>query len=168
MEIAGDFVGLVRDQRFHQLKFAEQFILWSVRMWLRAYCRGSNLFTTLHEAFEVIGISEAGKSFDNGMAIITVGTRCDLLFLGVDSQYVSQDEGDFLEVLAAFQRGETERALARLDVWLPVSGTRIAGPAFEEFACCLAKSGLSIGSRQEKNSIQYKLRKFAITGARLH
>ena len=168
METEGDFVGLVRQQRFQQLKFAEQFILWSVRMWLRAYCRGTNLFTTLHEAFEVIGVSEAGKSFDNGMAIIAVGTRRDLLFLGVDSQYVSQDEGDFLEVLAAFQRGETERALARLDVWLPVSGTRIAGPAFEEFACCLAKSGLWIASSQEGNPIQHKLREFAISGARLH
>ena len=29
MEIAGDFVGLVRHQRFRQLKFAEQFTLWS-------------------------------------------------------------------------------------------------------------------------------------------
>ena len=168
MEIAGDIVGLVRHQRFRQLKFAEQFILWSVRMWLRAYCRGSNLFTTLHEAFEVIGISEAGKSFDNGMAIIAVGTRRDLLFLGVDSQYVSQDEADFLEVLAAFQRGEPERALARLDVWLPVSGVRIAGPAFEEFACCLAKGGLSIASRKAGNPIQHKLRKLPISGARLH
>ena len=168
MEIAGDFVGLVRHQRFRQLKFAERFSLWSVRMWLRAYCRGPKWFSALHDAFEIIGISEAGKSFDNAMAIIAVGTRRDLLFLGVDSQYVSQDEGDFLEVLAAFQRGETERALGRLDVWLPVSGTRIAGPAFKEFACCLATGGLSIGSRQEGNSIQHKLRKFAITGARLH
>ena len=168
METEGDLVGLVRQQRFHQLKFAEQFILWSVRMWLRAYCRGSELFTTLHEAFEVVGISEAGKSFDNGMAIIAVGTRRDLLFLGVESQYVSQDEGDFLEVLAAFQKGETQRALARLDVWLPVSGTRIAGPAFEEFACCLERGGLSIGASQEGNPIQIKLRNFAISGARLH
>ena len=99
---------------------------------------------------------------------LMLGCGLITLFLGVDSQYVSQDEGDFLEVLAAFQRGETERALARLDVWLPVSGTRIAGPAFKEFACCLAKGGLSIGSRQERNPIQHKLRKLAITGARLH
>ena len=168
METEGELVGLVRQQRFHQLKFAEQFTLWAVRMWLRAYCRGSDLFTTLHEAFEVIGISEAGKSFDNGMAFIAVGTRRDLLFLGVESQYVTRDESDFLEVLAAFQKGENNRAVARLDVWLPVSGARIAAPAFEEFACYLAKGGLSIGSRQKRNPIQNKLRKFAISGARLH
>ena len=168
MEPKSEFVGLVRPQRFHQLRFSEQFILWAIRMWLRAYCRRSKQFAILHEAFDVLGISDAEKSFDNGMAIIAVGTRCDLLFLDVESQFVSQDEGDFLEMMAAYQTGNVVRAQARLDMWLPVSATRIAGTAFEEFAGILAGRGMPIGSQNGAYPGRAKRQNMATVIARLH
>ena len=168
MHAQGDFVGLVCQERFHQLRFVEQFTLWSVRMWLRAYCRGSELFSTLHEAFDVLGISDARRSFDSGMAILAVGTHRELLFLGIDSQYISRDEMDFLKLLNAFQQGETDPALARMNVWLPVSGSRIAGAAVAEFARHLANRGLFIGIEGGVDSVADNHRGLAVPMARLH
>ena len=168
MDPKREFVGLVRTQRFHQLRFSEQFILWAIRMWLRAYCRRSKQFAILHEAFDVLGISDAGKSFDIGMAIIAVGTRRDLLFLDVESQFVSQDEAAFLEMMAAFQKRNVDQAQARLDMWLPVSATRIAGTAFEEFAGILAGSGMLIGSPNGTDPVRDKRQNIATVMARLH
>jgi len=168
MDAQAEFVGLVCRMRFGQLKFAEQFTLWSVRMWLRAYCRGTELFAILHEAFDVLGVSEARPSFDDGMATLAVGTHRELLFLGIDSQYISQDEMDFLEVLAAFQQDERDRAQVRLNVWLPVSGSRIAGAAFAEFAQLLVNRGLLIGNDRGVDPAAANYRQFAIPNARLH
>jgi dihydrodipicolinate synthase/N-acetylneuraminate lyase len=102
------------------------------------------------------------------MAIIAVGTRCDLLFLDVESQFVSQDEGDFLEMMAAFQTGNVDRAQARLDMWLPVSAKRIAGTAFEEFAGLLVGRGMPIGSQNSADLVRAKRQNIATVIARLH
>jgi hypothetical protein len=161
-------IGIVHQQRFHDLGFAEQFVLWSVRTWLRAYCRNSKLFGCVHEAFDRLGIPDARTSFDNGMAVIAVGTYRELLFLGVESQYVSRNERDFLSVIAALQSDQPEEAYLKLDAWLPISGTRIAGAAFAEFAQLLDAGGLLVKSigRTEPN-VQKPLSLLA-NSARLH
>jgi hypothetical protein len=102
------------------------------------------------------------------MAIIAVGTRCDLLFLDVESQFVSRDEGAFLEMMAAFQKGNVDQAQARLDMWLPVSATRIAGTAFEEFAGLLAGRGMLIGPQNGPDPVRAKRQNIATVIARLH
>ena len=88
--------------------------------------------------------------------------------LDVESQFVSQDEGDFLEMMAAFQKGNVVRAQARLDMWLPVSATRIAGTAFEEFAGILAGRGMPIGSQNDAYRGRAKRQNIATVIARLH
>ena len=168
MDTQSGHIGIVRIQRFHQLSFAEQLTLWSVRMWLRAYCRSSEMFATVHEAFDLLGIADAGRAFDDGMAILAIGTHHDLLFLNVDSQYISQDEGDFLEVLAAFQKNDADRARAQLNVWMPLSSCRVACAAFKKFANRLANNGLLIGAEGDAALVDSKSRKFAIHTKRLH
>jgi len=102
------------------------------------------------------------------MAILAVGTHHDLLFLNVNSQYISQDEGDFLAVLAAFQKKDADWALAQLNVWMPVSSGRVACAAFKKFANRLAKSGLLIGAEADAALVGSKSRDFAIHTKKLH
>ena len=168
MKSHDQYTGIVHKLRFHELKFAEQFVIWSVRMWLRAYCRNSKLFGCVHEAFERLCIPNARVSFDDGMAVIAVGTHRDLLFLSVESQYVSQTENEFLSLLAALQSDQPEEAYIRLDAWLPFSGTRIAGAAFAEFAQLLDAGGLIVRSiGRTKPNVQKPL-SLLPNSARLH
>ena len=168
MDTQSGHIGIVRNQRFHQLSFAEQLTLWSVRMWLRAYCRRSEMFATVHEAFELLGIADAGRAFDDGMAILAIGTHQDLIFLNVDSQYISQDEVDFLEVLAAFQKKDADRARAQLHVWMPVSSCRVACAAFKKFAIQLANCGLLIGTEGDAALVGSKSPNLTIHSKSLH
>ncbi len=130
--------------RFHDLSFPEQFLVWAIRMWLRASCQSPKLFQMLGEAFQVLGLPEAGQALDKGMCILSAGTKRDLIFFGPESECLSSDEYDFIRIISAYQAKDTQQAEAVLDTWLPLAGTRVAGAAYAEFASLMASGGFAL------------------------
>ena len=130
METHDPFVRLNRQNRFNEHGFAAQLVLWSARMWLRAYYNST-------------------KSHITSIAVLAIGTYRNLLFLRLEEQYVSDDEWEFLEVLEAFQWDRLDEAHTKLDVWLPLSGTFISSSAFVELAQSLGDCGLVIRLEQQ-------------------
>ena len=129
---------------FHDLSFPEQFLVWAVRMWLRASCQSPKLFQMLGEAFQVLGLPEAGQALDKGMCILSAGTERDLIFFGPESECLSSDECEFIRIISAYQAKDVQQAEAVLDTWLPLAGTRVAGAAYAEFASLMSRGGLSL------------------------
>ena len=129
---------------FHHLSFPEQFLVWAVRVWLRASCQSPKLFQMLDEAFQVLGLTEAGQAFEKGMCILSAGTKRDLIFFGPESECLSSDEYEFIRIISAYQAKDTQQAEAVLDTWLPLAGTRVAGAAYAEFASLMSRGGLSL------------------------
>lgn len=129
---------------FHDLSFPEQFLVWAVRMWLRASCQSPKLFQMLGEAFQVLGLPEAGQALDKGMCILSAGTERDLIFFGPESECLSSDEYEFIRIISAYQAKDVQQAEAVLDTWLPLAGTRVAGAAYAEFASLMSMGGLSL------------------------
>ena len=129
---------------FHDLSFSEQFVIWAIRMWMRASCQSPSLFQILGEAFQAIGLPEAGRALDKGMCILSIGTDREVMFFSPDNECLSRDECDFIRIIAAYQAKDTQQAEAFLGTWLPLAGTRIAGSAFSEFASHLATGGFSL------------------------
>ena len=130
METHDPFVRLNRQNRFNEHGFAAQLVLWSARMWLRAYYNST-------------------KSHITSIAVLAIGTYRNVLFLRLEEQYVSDDEWEFLEVLEAFQWDRLDEAHTKLDVWLPLSGTFISSSAFVELAQSLGDCGLVIRLEQQ-------------------
>ena len=130
--------------RFHDLSFPCHFVVWAIRIWLRASCQSPELFGVLREAFDVLELPEAGRTLDKGMSILSVGTDKDLMFFGPDNEDLSRDECDFLRVIEFFQAEAPKNAEAVLDTWLPLAGTRTAGAIFNEYAGLLSRGGLNL------------------------
>lgn len=128
------------------LKFAEQLLIWAMRVWMQAHGReaGSSHyhFGILRTSFELAGIAEALAVFDRLMTAIVVSRRRDIGLHFPKCRGVSADELMMLGIVAGAQRGDP--VAVGLDALVGLSAVPTVGAAAREFAACLARRGMVV------------------------
>jgi len=134
--------------RFNDLGFAEQLVLWAVRQWAKYRREDIDPAPLLTEAFTRARVAPAAPALDallnviNETATRAIDVRCP------NCAQVSTDELRLMGTIADLQRGNGgNRAIRFLSTWMPAAAARCAqGPA-ASLAAALAEGGLHLRPR---------------------
>jgi hypothetical protein len=126
------------------LTFPQQFVVWSVRVWVDGHRTGVGRAHLLREAYALAGAAEGWLLVEELMTVIAVSARRALDMRCPTCRQIGEDEAAFLDAVASLQAGESAKAIAVLADWLPPSGARIAFGVVERLAAILAKARLCL------------------------
>ena len=133
---------------YSELPFAEQLVLWGIRMWVRAFNHGDNNHSVLKKGFSLAGVAEAYGALD---AVLSILSR-----LGqgvVDIRYpccseISLDEHRIIGAVAACQHEKNYSSRdTYLSKWLPPAASQMGYLHVFELAKVLKKGGLILNLR---------------------
>lgn len=140
--------------------FAEQFMLWAIRISLSAGTTTTQANKTLTEAFRLLRIPSALHPFLDFVGVAAVAwhnaqytpdVRCTCC------STVGEDEWRLLQVLAALQRRDLNLAACWLRNVLPPAGTRI-----------LITSGLQVANSLQQRGCMLSIAATTLQGANVH
>ncbi|MBP5856555.1 hypothetical protein KAJ83_06020 [Marivibrio halodurans] len=127
----------------------EQFTLWAFRSWVQGFDNRPWKRAEMREGFAAIGAGEAGDPFDEALMMLAASTTTVLGVNCPTCPTVTEDEHDFLLVLAHLQRGETSRADRVLRTWLPPAAARLCTGRFAQAARAMDEAGYRLPVRAE-------------------
>ena len=127
----------VEPTKFHELPFAEQLIVWAMRLWVHGAKEEVEIHSTLVDGFEKANVTGGCTSLDRFMNVLAAGAIDTIDVRCRNCLNVSPDEHRILGVLAAWQcTGIGDDADTLLSKILTPTGVRIA----QKPACDLAQS----------------------------
>lgn len=98
-----------------RLKFGEQFLIWSMRIWAQAHGgdagQGHHHFAMLRKAYDLAGMPDGHVLFDSMMTAVVVSRRAQLGLHLPPCRGVSDDELLLLRLVAESQRGTLDDEL---------------------------------------------------------
>ena len=133
---------------YSELPFAEQLVLWGIRMWVRAFNHGDNNHSVLKKGFSLAGVAEAYGALDAVMYILSrlgqgvVDIKCPCC------SEITFDEHRIIGAVAACQHDENYASRnAYLSRWLTPAASQMGYLRVFEFANVLKKGGLILNLR---------------------
>ena len=132
---------------FSDLPFGEQFLIWALRHWVRAYMTKCDVQATLHRGFYLAGIVEAYPVMDELLSIIAVSARTRIDVGCPHCAGISDDEQLFIALIAALQRNDAATSRRLLGYWLDASGVRLAQPPATRLAQLMLLGRLALRPR---------------------
>ena len=133
---------------YSELPFAEQLVLWGIRMWVRAFNHGGNNHSVLKKGFSLAGVAEAYGALDAVMYILSrlgqgvIDIKCPCC------SEITFDEHRIIGAVAACQHHEnTSSRDAYLTRWLPPPASQMGYLHVFELANVLKKGGLILNLR---------------------
>lgn len=126
------------------LPFSNQLLTGSMRIWMMGFTDQAPVQATLCQTFEAAAIPKAINALANMMIIITTNTSSLIDIRSSQCTYVSTDEINLVNAVAAFQKCEIEHALARFALWLPPSACRVVTRPAIELAKYFGVGGLNL------------------------
>ena len=132
--------------RFEDLRAAEQFTLWAIRLWVLGKRRDQQVGRKLREGFAQVGAPSAAVWLETMMRTLTSNLCRNVIVHCVCDRRTSADEHMLLELLALGQVGDEETALRRLNEFITPSAVHTAGPLVMRLGETLADGGLLLGS----------------------
>lgn len=90
---------------FDELSFANQLLLWSIRIWVRGYQLRRSVEERLFDTFIKVRMPGAVGLLDRIMKTIVIGHSRSVEIRGLGCNLVSDDERTFLYVVASYQTG---------------------------------------------------------------
>ncbi|MEQ8603202.1 MAG: hypothetical protein RIB45_07760 [Marivibrio sp.] len=119
----------------------EQFLLWSLRTWVRGFDDQPWKLAEMREGFAAINAGEAGDHLDQAMTLFAGGAegRVDINCPRCPS--VTADEHNLVLAIALIQRGWEASATRLLSDWLPPAALRLCQPHFVHVAFALDDAG---------------------------
>ncbi len=130
------------------LRFAEQFTVWAIRVWVKAVQGKAPPGRLLEEGFEVAGCEAALSPLHGLMRTLAVAAERSIDVRCINCRHVSPDEVSFLRAIAGFQRGCYGEGAMLIAGYLPPAAARTAIDHAAALAGHLASAGLLLAPAQ--------------------
>ena len=133
---------------YSDLPFAEQLVLWALRMWAKAFTQDANISHILREGFRLAGVPDAFGFLDSIMYVFATVGRCVLDIRCPACSEISIDEHRILGAIAVYQYGDSRiNSDPYLRYWLRPTALRIIQEPTIKLANALKKGNLMIRPR---------------------
>jgi hypothetical protein len=143
------------------LPFAEQFLLWGIRMWAQAFNQGANNYEILDKGFTLAGVRDAHDALDDIMSIFATSGQGVININCPQCECITIDENRIMGAVAAWQKeADPSRGNIYIRSWLPAAALRIMCKPACQLAEILNQGDLNISSRNLANEFQFKDEKF--------
>lgn len=139
------------DVLFADLRFTEQFVVWSIRKWVEVMRTNDGEMSILQNAFVQAEIGDAFEIFDYIMRGVTVSAKRMIEVRCVRCRAVSLDETIFLGMIEAGQQGDAINASMYLESWLPAAAARIAHLPLIHLAEAMDQAGMRLSGNRERH-----------------
>jgi hypothetical protein len=137
--------GLGTERQVGALRFAEQFAVWTVRVWAQGHRGAEDAWDLLREG---MAKAEAGPdamaALADFMTLVVLGRQRALDVRCIHCPNLSPDEEAMLAALAAAQAGRSDLAFFALRGCLVPAAARLAVPHAERLATALGDAGLAL------------------------
>jgi len=134
-------------QLIGELRFAEQFLIWSYRFWAEHRNLPRVLWPDLRTGFGLIGAEDALLPFVDAMSLIAAAHLRPLHIHCVTCRQLGTDEMRLNAVVFSFQSHEFDIGARLLADFLPPAAVRQAGDQFCLVAAALADAGVRLPPR---------------------
>lgn len=121
---------------------AERFVVWAIRVWIDAHCRGQIPCPRLQDMFTHMRLQDCIGPFYALLSLIAGEAARELDFRCPGCRKLGADERAALTLFAAIQQGATPVAAIILEDWLPPAVAERAAYPARLVANGLADSGL--------------------------
>jgi hypothetical protein len=130
------------------LPFAEQLLLWGIRMWAYAFNQGENNYETINKGFCLAGANGAHEALDSIMSVFATSGLGIMNINCPKCEYISIDEHRIMGAVAAWQN-EIDPLIgnAYISSWLPPAALRIICLPAHQLAKTLKQGNLNISLR---------------------
>ena len=135
-----------RDE-FPELPFGEQFLLWALRQWVRAFKSKGGPQETLRRGFRLAGIEAGHGALDELLTIVSLSATTSIDVRCPNCAGISVDERIFIATIAALQRSDFSESARLLGFWISPSGVRMAQTPAAQLAQLMAAGGLALRPR---------------------
>eukprot|EP00752_Nemacystus_decipiens_P017983 g16116.t1 len=119
----------------------EQFLLWSLRSWVKGFGDQPWKMAEMREGFAAINAGEAGDHLDLAMTLFAGGAEGAIYVNCQRCPTVTEDEHNLLLVIALLQQGWEQSAARLLSDWLPPAALRLCLPHFSQAAFAMDDAG---------------------------
>jgi hypothetical protein len=139
------------DLAFRELRFAEQFVVWSVRKWVEVMRSDEKDVAGLREAFLQAKVGDVFEAFDHLMRIVAASAKRTIDVRCVRCNAVSLDESMVLGMIEAGQQGDAVTAHMYLDDWIPTAAARIAFSPVSFVAEAMDRAGMRLAGNRDRH-----------------
>ena len=136
------------DSKLSDLPFAEQFLLWGIRMWAQAFNQGVNNYKILNKGFGLAGVEGAHEPLDYIMTIFTTSGQGVISINCPKCNSITIDEHRLMGAVASWQR-ENDPSIGNnfIRSWLPLTALRVICRPSLQLAKTLKQGNLIIRLR---------------------
>ena len=127
---------------FHNQPFAEQFILWLIRVWVQAHCFEKSSSKLVLDAFARAKVPHGHARLEEFMTVIIHSAARDIQIFHPCRCEVNPDEKMLLHILNKLQNRPSYDLASDLEGFLAPSGIRIAVDAAGALSHALLDSGI--------------------------
>lgn len=139
------------DLAFRELRFAERFVVWSVRKWVEVMRSDEKDTAGLRKAFLQAKVGDAFEAFDYLMRIVSASAKRTIDVRCVPCNEVSLDETMVLGMIEAGQQGDAVSAHMYLDDWVPTAAARIAFSPVSFVAEAMDRAGMRLAGNRDRH-----------------
>ena len=138
-------LSLYPEDRVSTLLFADQLLLWSIRLWADGLNRGCGVSELLRHAYRLAGASDAYLDLDSLMTIVATSATGNIDVRCTKCTTVSFDEQAFIRAVAIYQAGLPVADASKLfTLWLPPAARRLIEPHIAELGRKFRHAGLQL------------------------
>jgi len=142
---------LPEELHFRDLRFSEQFVVWSVRKWVDIMRTDEKDAAVLRDAFQQAKVGDAYEAFDYLMRIVAASAKRTIDVRCVRCRDVSLDESMVLSMIEAGQQGDAVSAHMYLDDWVPTAAARIAFSSVSFIAEAMDRAGMRLAGNCDRH-----------------
>ncbi len=133
------------ERAIETLRFAEQFAVWTLRVWAAGHRGAEEAWDLLRDGFAKAAAGPDGMAaLADLMALVVLGRQRPLDVRCVNCPLTSPDEEAMLAALAAAQASRPDRAFFALRGCLVPAAARLAVPHAERYAAALGEAGMAL------------------------
>lgn len=133
------------EEPFSSLLFADQLLLWSVRLWADALNRGCGVSELLRDAYRLAGAGDAYLDLDGLMTIVATSATSNIDVRCTRCTTVSDDEQAFTRAVAIYQAGLPLADASKIFApWLPPAARRLIEPNIAKLGHKFQQAGLQL------------------------
>lgn len=143
--------------KYSELPFAEQLLLWGVRMWAQAFNQGVDNYEILNKAFCLAGVKDAYKALDEIMNIFATSGQGVININCPQCSCITIDENRIMGAVAAWQR-EVDPLGGNVFIrsWIQPAALRFMRLPAYQLAEILKQGNLNIRQRTSAYDFQFK------------
>ena len=136
------------NSKLSELPFADQFLLWGIRMWTQAFNQGVNNYKILNKGFGLAGVEGAHEPLDYIMTIFATSGQGIININCPKCANITIDEHKLMGAVAAWQR-ENDPSIGDIYIrsWLPLTALRVMRQPSLQLARMLQQGNLIIRLR---------------------